>query len=141
VARIAGFRIIVIDDRKAFANPDRFPEAEAVHVMPMEGAVDRLGIGRDAYVVVVTRGHQHDEPVIEAAIRTPAAYIGMIGSRRTVALAWERLRGRGATPEQLARVHAPIGLDIGADTPGEIAVSIVAQMIALRRRPPGTSPG
>ncbi len=139
VARIAGFRLVVIDDRPAFSNPARFPDAEATHVMPMRGAVSRLPISRDAYIVVVTRGHQHDEPVIEEAIRTPAAYIGMIGSRRKVAVAWERLRARGATPEQLGRVHAPIGLDIGADTPGEIAVSIVAQMISWRRGSPAST--
>ena len=134
VARTAGFRVVVVDDRPAFANPGRFPEADRALVMPMEGAVSNLPIDRDSFIVAVTRGHKHDEPVIEQAIRTPAAYIGMIGSRRKVAVMWERLRSRGATDEQLSRVHAPIGLAIRADTPGEIAVSIVAQMIEIRRR-------
>ncbi len=133
VARTAGFRVVVIDDRPAFANTERFPDAEGTHVLPMETAVSSLPIGRDAYVVAVTRGHQHDEPVIEQAIRTPAAYIGMIGSRRKVEIMWSRLKERGATAEQLARVHAPIGLPIGADSPGEIAVAIVAQLIEVRR--------
>jgi len=133
VARTAGFRVEVIDDRPAFANPERFPEAERTHVLPMETAVSSLPIGRDGYLVAVTRGHQHDEPVIEQAIRTPAAYIGMIGSRRKVEIMWRRLKERGASDEQLSRVHAPIGLPIGADSPGEIAVAIVAQLIEVRR--------
>jgi len=135
VARVAGFRIVVVDDRAAFANPERFPEADLTLVAPMETAFSRLPIDRHSYVVAVTRGHQHDEPVIEQALATPAAYIGMIGSRRKVAIMWKRLRERGITDQQLARVHAPIGVPIGGDSPGEIAVSIVAQMIQVRRRP------
>jgi len=133
VARAAGFRVVVVDDRPAFANPDRFPEAEQTVVLPMHDALSRLPIDRSSYIVAVTRGHQHDEPVIEQAIRTPAAYIGMIGSRRKVAVMWERLKSRGVSGQELARVHAPIGLSIGADSPGEIAVSIVAQLIKVRR--------
>ncbi len=134
VARTAGFRIVVVDDRPAFADPDRFPEAERTLVMTLHDAVGRLPIDRRSYVVAVTRGHQHDEPVIEQAIRTPAAYIGMIGSRRKVALMWRRLRERGVSEVDLARVNAPIGLPIGGDSPGEIAVSIVAQLIQVRRQ-------
>jgi xanthine dehydrogenase accessory factor len=133
VARTAGFRIVVVDDRAAFANPERFPEAARTLVLPMESALAGLPIDSRSYIVAATRGHQHDEPVIEQAIATPAAYIGMLGSRRKVAIMWERLRARGATEEMLARVHAPVGLAIGADSPGEIAVSIVAQMIERRR--------
>ncbi|HEY3174868.1 MAG TPA: XdhC family protein [Candidatus Polarisedimenticolia bacterium] len=133
VARAAGFRVVVVDDRPAFANPDRFPEADETLVLPMEEAFAHLPIDAGSYIVAVTRGHQHDEPVIEQAIRTPAAYIGMMGSKRKVAIMWERLKARGATDEALARVHAPIGLPIGADTPGEIAVSIVAQLVEARR--------
>jgi len=133
VARTAGFRVVVIDDRPAFANRERFPEADETHVLPMETAMSHLPVDRNTFIVAVTRGHQHDEPVIEQAIFTPACYIGMIGSRRKVAILWERLKAKGATQEQLDRVHAPIGLSIGADTPGEIAVSIVAQLIAVRR--------
>ena len=134
VARTAGFRVVVVDDRPAFANKERFPEADETLVLPMETALSHLPIDRTAFIVAVTRGHQHDEPVIEQAIRTPACYIGMIGSRRKVAILWERLKARGATQEDLDRVHAPIGLSIGADTPGEIAVSIVAQLISVRRQ-------
>jgi xanthine dehydrogenase accessory factor len=134
VARTAGFRIVVVDDRAAFANPQRFPEADQTLVLPMETAFSHLPIDAGSYVVAATRGHQHDEPVIEQAVRSPAAYIGMLGSRRKVAIMWERLRARGATDEMLARVHAPVGLPIGADGPGEIAVSIVAQLIETRRK-------
>ncbi|HET9482237.1 MAG TPA: XdhC family protein [Candidatus Polarisedimenticolia bacterium] len=135
VARTAGFRVIVIDDREAFANPGRFPDADRTLVLPMEGAFASLTVDRNTYILALTRGHRHDEPVIEQAIRTPARYIGMLGSRRKVAIMRERLAAAGATPEQLDRVHSPVGLTIGADTPGEIAVSIVAQMIANRRLP------
>jgi len=137
VARTAGFRIVVVDDRPAFASAERFPEADRTLVLPLESALEHLTVDRNSYLVAVTRGHQHDEPVIEQAIRTPAAYIGMIGSRRKVALMRRRLLERGATEDQLDRVHAPIGLPIGADSPGEIAVSIVAQMIEVRRRARG----
>jgi xanthine dehydrogenase accessory factor len=133
VARTAGFRIVVVDDRAAFANPGRFPEADETLVLPMESAFSRLPIDSNSYIVAVTRGHQHDEPVIEQAVRTPAAYIGMLGSRRKVAIMWERLKARGVSEEMLARVRAPIGVPIGADGPGEIAVSIVAQLIETRR--------
>jgi len=133
VARAAGFRIVVVDDRAAFSNSGRFPEADRTVVAPMETALAGLSIDRNSYIVAATRGHQHDEPVIEQALRTPAAYIGMLGSKRKVAIMWQRLRERGFSQEQLARVHAPIGLPIGGDSPGEIAVSIVAQMIQVRR--------
>lgn len=133
VARLAGFRIVVVDDRPAFANPERFPEADRTLVLPMETAFQHLAIDAACYIVAVTRGHQHDEPVIEQAVRTSAAYIGMLGSRRKIALMWKRLKERGVMDEALARVHAPIGLPIGADTPGEIAVSIVAQLVEARR--------
>ena len=86
-----------------------------------------------SYVVAVTRGHQHDKPVIEQAIDTQAAYIGMIGSRRKIALMWKEFEAKGIPREKLDAVHAPIGLDIGADTPEEIAVSIVSELIQVRR--------
>ncbi|HKY31725.1 MAG TPA: XdhC family protein [Candidatus Polarisedimenticolia bacterium] len=138
VARTAGFRVVVIDDRPDFANRERFPEADAALVLPLQSAFEHLAIGPEDHVVAVTRGHQHDEPVIEQALRTKAAYIGMIGSRRKVAILWRRLEARGVSRQELQRVHAPIGLPIGADTPGEIAVSIVAQMVQVRRERPGT---
>ncbi len=134
VAAAAGFRVIVVDDRAAFANPERHPEADETRVLPFPEAVASLRIDSETYLVAVTRGHQHDETVVRMALRTPAGYVGMIGSRRKVALLRKRLAAEGFTPEELERLHAPIGLDIGAETPGEIAVSIVAELIAVRRR-------
>lgn len=133
IAALVGLRVVVVDDREAFANRERFPWADEVVVAGFGGVFEQLRVDESSYVVCVTRGHQYDEVVVEQALRTPAGYIGMIGSRRKVALLFDRLRARGASEADLARVHAPIGLEIGADTPEEIAVSIVAQIIAVRR--------
>jgi xanthine dehydrogenase accessory factor len=133
VAKAVGFKIVVIDDRPAFANRERFPMADETRVEDLNTVFERLRIDDQSYVVAVTRGHQHDEPVIEQAIRTEARYIGMIGSKRKITRMWKKLLERGADRERLAQVHAPIGLEIGADTPEEIAVSIVAELIQTRR--------
>ncbi len=137
VAALCGFRPTVVDDRPEFSSPERFPEAEAVLTCGSAEAFDRLAIGPSHYLVSVTRGHAHDGEVIRRAILTPAAYVGMIGSHRKVKLLWEELARQGADPQRLALVRAPVGLEIGAETPEEIAVSIVAQLIAVRR---GRSP-
>jgi len=131
-AKGAGFRVIVADDRPDFSSAERHPEADDTVVVPMEQAVSRLPIDAGTFIVAVTRGHQHDEIVIRQALRCPAGYVGMIGSRRKVALMKNKLLSEGYGEEELARLHAPIGLDIGADSPGEIAVSIVAELIAVR---------
>ncbi len=131
---IAGFRVIVVDDRPMFCNPERFPQADECIVAHFDGVFEQLDIGEDSYLVAVTRGHAHDESVVEQALGTNAGYIGMIGSRYKVRRILKSLGERGATDEQLARIHAPIGLNIGADTPEEIAVSIVAEIIAVMRR-------
>jgi xanthine dehydrogenase accessory factor len=133
VAKMVGFKIVVIDDRPAFANKERFPMADDTRVEDLYTVFERLKIDDQSYIVAVTRGHQHDEPVIEQAIRTDARYIGMIGSKRKISRMWKKLIERGADKNRLAQVHAPIGLEIGADTPEEIAVSIVAQLIQSRR--------
>ncbi len=134
LAALVGFRVVVVDDRADFANRERFPGAEAVVVAGVEEAFRRLSIEEDGYVIAVTRGHAMDEEVVAEALRTPARYVGMIGSRRKVAAVTERLRKRGYTEQDLSRVHAPIGIDIGPETVEEIAVSIVAEMIAVRRQ-------
>lgn len=134
LARSVGFRVVVTDDRDAFANPERFPDAAECIVAPYEGLFDRLPIDDASYIVSVTRGHAYDETVIEGAARTDAKYIGMIGSRRKIRLMWDHLEERGIPRARLERIHAPIGLDIGADTPEEIAVAIVAELIEVRRR-------
>jgi len=133
IASSVGFHITVIDDRPAFANQERFPEADELVVEDFEGVVGRLPIDSTSYVIAVTRGHQWDQPIIEQAVWTRARYIGMIGSRRKVALMWKKLEEKGIPSDLLNRVHAPIGLKIGADTPEEIAVSIVSELIKVRR--------
>jgi xanthine dehydrogenase accessory factor len=135
LAALVGFRVVVTDDREEFANRDRFPHADEVLAVPVPEFFARHPIGEHAYLVAVTRGHANDEEVLVFALRTPARYIGMIGSKRKVAAIFARLREQGFTDADLARVHAPIGLAIGADTVEEIAVSIIAELIEVRRNP------
>lgn len=133
IAASVGFRLVVIDDREAFANRERFPMADETLTLDMETAFEHLPVDDLSYIVAVTRGHQYDKPVVEQAVRTDAAYVGMIGSRRKIALMWKELEAKGIPRERLERVHAPIGLDIGSDSPEEIAVSVMAELIAVRR--------
>lgn len=129
---LVGFGVVVVDDRPEFAGRDRFPQADELLVRSFAAALDGLALDERSYVVIVTRGHLHDKDVLAQALRAPSAYVGMIGSRRKKGLIYRALLGEGFTPADLDRVHAPIGLDIGADTPAEIAVSIVAELIAVR---------
>jgi xanthine dehydrogenase accessory factor len=133
MGKLCGFKIAVIDDRAEFASAERFPEAEFVLAEDFTKSFARLKIDKSSYIVIVTHGHQHDEVVLEWAVGTPAKYIGMIGSKTKNAAIFSHLRDRGITGEQLDRVHAPIGLEIGAQTPEEIAVSILAEIIKVRR--------
>ncbi|RJR36376.1 MAG: XdhC/CoxI family protein [Desulfobacteraceae bacterium] len=126
------FRVVVIDDREEFADPRRFPEASEVLQMDFKGAVNRLPIDKASYMVIVTRGHAHDKSVLEQCLRSEAGYIGMIGSRRKRAIVYEKLLQEGFTKADLDRVHSPIGIEIGAETPEEIGVSIVAELIKIR---------
>lgn len=133
IAKTVGFRIVIVDDRPAFANHDRFPEADECIVGEFDRVVEKLSIDRSSYLVAVTRGHQWDQPIIEQIVWTDAGYIGMIGSRRKIALMWKKLEAKGIPRQLLDQVHAPIGLDIYADTPEEIAVSVMAELIQVRR--------
>lgn len=133
LAKNVGFRVVIIDDRPAFANPVRHPGADECLVAEMDAVFDHLPIDNQAYIVAATRGHQHDEIVVEAAIKTPARYVGMLGSERKKMMLWQRIEARGGDRERLDQVHAPIGANIGADTPEEIAVSVVAELISIRR--------
>jgi xanthine dehydrogenase accessory factor len=128
-----GYRIHVIDDREKFANPDRFPQAEDITVEPIAEWLQRVVIPPSAYVVVVTRGHQHDLDAMRALAGRDLKYVGLIGSRAKVARIRAALVEEGMPPDCLDRVHAPVGLEIGAVTPAEIAVSILAQLIAVQR--------
>jgi xanthine dehydrogenase accessory factor len=133
VADLAGFRVVVLDDREAFANPERFPMAADTRAGPFEKILSDLEPGPNAYVVIVTRGHRMDGTCLEWAVRTSSRYIGMIGSKRKIRAIYDRCREAGITEDQLGCVHAPIGLSIGALTSEEIAVAIVAQLIEVRR--------
>jgi xanthine dehydrogenase accessory factor len=137
LAKMVGFRVAVIDDRPQFANRDRFPEAEEVIAEEFSSALKKLKIRREGYVVILTRGHAYDQEVLEWALGTEARYIGMIGSQKKVQTIFNNLREKGVSPEKLSSVHSPIGLDIGGQTPEEIAVSIVAEMIQERRKGKG----
>ena len=132
-ASFAGWRVTVVDDRPDFADPARLPFAEQAVVCDFHDLPATLGVDAETYVVVATRGHQHDALIVEQLARRDVRYLGMLGSRRKVALTWRLLAGEGIPGERLEAIHAPIGLSIGADTPEEIAVSIVAEMIAVRR--------
>ena len=132
VAARVGFRVVVLDDRPEFADPQRFPAAHEVRNASFDGVMEDLPVDASSFLVIVTRGHTHDMTVLQQALRTDARYVGMIGSSRKIDIIYRRLMEEGATREQLDRVHAPIGLDIGAETPEEIAVSIVAELIMNR---------
>ena len=132
LAHRVGFKVIVIDDRPEFSNQDNFPEAEEVHYYSFDGVMDRLQVDKSSYLVVVTRGHSHDKTVLAQCLTTHAKYIGMIGSRRKISIIYRMLLEEGFTQEVIDQVHSPIGLDIGAETPEEIAVSIVAELIKVR---------
>ena len=134
VARSAGFDVTVVDDRETYANRERFPEAKEIIAEDFDRAMARLNPGEAAYLVIVTRGHRDDMRVLRWAVQTPARYIGMIGSRRKTITIFKELTKEGLSPELFKRVHAPVGLDIGAITPEEIAVAITAELIAARRR-------
>jgi xanthine dehydrogenase accessory factor len=133
LASNVGFSVTIIDDRPTFADEHRHPDVDRCLVATVDEVFSRFVFDEYSYVVAATRGHQHDEIVVEAAMRTRARYIGMLGSERKKVVLWKRLLERGAPEERLAQVYAPIGLNIGADNPPEIAVSVVAELIELRR--------
>jgi len=127
-----GLAVHVIDDRAEWANRERFPAAVQILVAPFDQAVEQLGIRHTDRIVIVTRGHTHDQAVLERCAGKGAAYLGMIGSGRKVALALEQLGQAGMAPETIAEIRAPIGLDLGGRSPAEIAISVVSEMIALQ---------
>jgi xanthine dehydrogenase accessory factor len=133
IATIAGFRTTVVDNRPVYANAERFPEAEAIFSESFEQAFEEIVPNENTYVIIVTRGHQEDQNVLRWAVQTDARYIGMIGSKRKIRSIVEQLETEGIPRERLERVYMPIGLDIGAVLPEEIAVAIVAEVIHVRR--------
>ncbi len=133
VASIAGFEVTVIDDRSSYASRERFPEACEVISDDFEAVTARLNPPEGSYMVIVTRGHRDDMRVLRWAVDARARYLGMIGSRRKTITIYKELEKEGIPAEKFANVHAPVGLDIGAVTPEEIAVAIASELIAVRR--------
>jgi len=133
-AKNAGFDVSIIDDRESYANRERFPDAKEVIAEDYDKAMSRLAPHETSYLVIVTRGHRDDMRVLRWAVQTQARYIGMIGSKRKTITIFRELVKEGLPENLFERVHAPVGLDIGALTPEEIAVAITAELIAVRRR-------
>ena len=133
VAMIAGFDVIVVDDRESYANRERFPDAREVFADDFEKVIAQIHVPESAYIVIVTRGHRDDMRVLRWAVNANTRYLGMIGSQRKTISIYKELEKEGIAPEKFAHVHAPVGLEIGAVTPEEIAVAIVAEMVAVRR--------
>jgi xanthine dehydrogenase accessory factor len=132
---LTGFYVTVLDDRKEFANADNFPDSHETRVLDsFENAFDSLHVDKDSFIVIFTRGHLHDRTVLAQALKTEAGYIGMIGSRKKRDNIYKALLRIGYEQRDIDRVHSPIGLGIGAQSPEEIAVSIVAEMIQKRAR-------
>jgi xanthine dehydrogenase accessory factor len=135
VLTLAGFGTTIVDDREAFANRERFPEADEVMAGEYEEIFPKLPVHEGSYVVIVTRGHRDDMRVLKWAVSTPARYIAMIGSKRKVLNVVKELEKEGIPREKFERIFAPMGLEIGAISPEEIAISVAAEMIAVRRNP------
>jgi xanthine dehydrogenase accessory factor len=133
MAKACGFRVELADDRVKFANPERFPEADLIVVDAFAAAASKMTLGPNSYAVVVTRGHKGDGEALRAVLGRGLRFVGLLGSRPKVVHVLAALREQGLDPGELATVHAPLGLEIGAETPPEIAVSILAEMIAVRR--------
>jgi xanthine dehydrogenase accessory factor len=133
IGYLLGFRTVVVDDRWTFANRERFPHATEIHVGPFVETLERLDINDHTFAVVVTRGHKWDEVSVRTLLNRRPAYIGMIGSKRRARATLERLAEHGYGPTDLGRIHTPIGLDIAAQTPAEIAVAIAAEIVRVRR--------
>jgi len=134
LGKMVGFKVVVVDDRPEFANPERFPEADEVIAQDLLLTFPGLTINKSSYIAIVTRGHLQDETALEWALNTDAAYIGIIGSRKKNQAIFTHLQSKGVTTKRLEKVHAPIGLDINAETPEEIAVSIIAEIVQVRRK-------
>jgi len=132
--RPIGFRTVIIDDRAKYANPERFPDADEIYVDSWENASKKLNINSFSYFFIATREHQFDLICLRIAVQSSASYIGMLGSRKKAKSLFEQLEKEGVDPSEFQRVFVPAGIDIGSDTPEEIAVSITAELIAARKK-------
>jgi xanthine dehydrogenase accessory factor len=135
LGKFLGFRVIVLDDRPNFLSREKFPTADELRAGDLLEQIRASEITALTYVVLVTRAHTLDADLLRAVIESPAVYIGMLGSERRVLTVFQMLKEQGVSDDQLKRVHAPIGLEIQAETPQEIAVSIMAQIIQVKRKP------
>jgi xanthine dehydrogenase accessory factor len=132
IAQMADFSVTIIDDRVEFANKERFPDADEIIVDDFQNVFDRLKFSGKEFVTIVTRGHQYDAGVLGETLKKQTRYVGMIGSKRKIAIVFDYMKKSGFDDETIKKVHAPIGLAIHAETPQEIAVSIVAELIKVR---------
>jgi xanthine dehydrogenase accessory factor len=133
-ARLAGFDVTVVDDREAYANRERFADAKEIVAVNYDRAVEQLETTDSSFIVIVTRGHKDDMRILRWAVNAPHMYLGMIGSERKFISVQKELAAEGISPEKLRQVYSPVGLDIGAVTPEEIGIAVVAEMIAVRRQ-------
>jgi xanthine dehydrogenase accessory factor len=133
IGKMLDFRVVVIDDREEYSNPERFPDVDKTIADEYANVCAQISADSSSYLVLVTRSHAYDQTVLQWAVSTNARYIGMIGSRKKIKKIYNNLIGMGVSDEDLKRVHAPIGLSINAETPQEIAVSIIAEIIKIRR--------
>lgn len=133
LGRLLDFHVIVLDDRPEYASAERFPEADEILVGPYRETLAGVTVDSDTYIVLVTRGHVHDQACLEQVLDSAAPYVGMIGSKRRVQTVMARIKSEGATTGRLARVYAPVGIDIGSQTPAEIALAIAAEIVNVRR--------
>jgi xanthine dehydrogenase accessory factor len=134
IAKIAGFRVIVVDDRPAYANAERFPDADTIVVEDPGDIISKLNINKVSYLVIACRGHLEDQRALIESLKTKAIYIGLLGSKKKVKTVFTNILKAGVSEEALKRIHAPIGVPIATDTPEEIAVSIMAEIIDVRRQ-------
>lgn len=140
LAAFVDFEVVVVDDRPDFCSPQRFPMARSTHLITdFTRVFDRIPVDEETYLLIMTHSHGHDQQVLARALRTPARYIGMIGSSRKRRVIFSHLKKQGVAQEELDRVCCPVGLDIGSETPAEIAVSIIAELIAVRAGLAGTA--
>lgn len=133
IARSIGFTIAIVDDRIKYANLERFPHAGALHVAPWDDVLAQLQVNASSYLLIATRGHQYDLACLRFAVQSPAKYIGLLGSRRKTKILFDTLEKEGIDPSLFQRVYAPVGLEIGSESPEEIAISIAAELVAIRK--------
>jgi xanthine dehydrogenase accessory factor len=134
IAKLADFHITIIDDRKEFANGERFPDADTIIVSKIQDAFYCLDFTGDEYVVIVSRSHEQDTQILEEALKHKTKYVGMIGSKRKIKIITDTMKQKGFDDVAIGNVHAPIGIPIDAETPQEIAISIVAELVAVKNR-------